>query len=1291
MNGKRKETRIHEWRWMFSPDQLEKAEQYVAEGRYRDFYTAGLAAGARIGGRGSENIVSISSSPASYSSQGWQPDWLSCTCSHSQPRRSLRNRYWDFTGDYGRKTCAHEAALLLLWEEKRGPWLFEETEEEKEERFRKEAEEREQLRIKRLVEQEKRRRDSLMKSLGNNVIDPKIFLDSRAQDTSDCFFDMELPAGIYKTTEYATLRAAELLGGSAEPMSPSIHYGRSGEQEMQIRIFMKDNVIPEESNEVEVVVGRNGLLSHYCSCKRRVYYYGSSQEQSVRIPLCEHELALYVRGCAYVKEHDPGDATDRAAKGFLNLIAKENASYTEDKRAEAPAKIRNTILEPLITIGEGSPTLSFKIGEKDGKMYQLKSLRNLADAFEQEGIFNLGKNCDINFKTRDFTEESEPVLGFLMQRVSDNENVNDRISERRWWSARTARVNLTNKEVLEGATLDRFYDVMEDRVCGLVDKKGKSGRILVGHKPVHMEMRIAPLKTAGGRKLGVEVNGEMPLIIKGSMGSYMLDHTALSRISKEEERALRPFSGVSDPSGKIHFTIGLENLAEFYYRVIPKLMDQPFMDILDETGTELEEVLPPEGSFTFRIDRDNGAIICVPSVSYGDEEIRLMESAREGSGYRDVIQEDRVVKAVTSYFPVYSQEGGFFFCEMNDENAFRLLDEGIDELNGYGKVLGTDAFQRMKLRPVPAVTVGVRIESNLLDLEVSTKDISPQDLLKILDSYQRKKKYYRIRGGEYISLTENEGLDDLIKMAEGLNVTAGELLSGDLKMPAYRALYLDRLLEEHDAVAGERDRTFSALVKNFKSIRDAEYELPDKLKGELRNYQVYGYKWLSTLSAAGFGGILADEMGLGKTIQAIALFEAMREAGLSAPILVVCPASLVYNWQEEIGRFAPLLRTAALTGSREERKGYAESISSFDPENSPQVCVISYDLLRRDIALYDKTVFAAVIIDEAQYIKNQRAAMTKAVKGLKAERRFALTGTPIENRLAELWSIFDFLMPGFLYDYQRFSSQFETPIVKGKDTAASEKLRAMVGPFILRRLKQDVLKDLPEKLEEVRYAKLEDVQQKIYDAQVVKMKNMIGEDKMKIFAELIRLREICCDPSLILEDYSGSSAKREACLELIESAIEGGHRMLLFSQFTSMLSILEEDLSSRGIAYYKITGATPKEERLRLVHRYNDGDVPVFLISLKAGGTGLNLTGADVVIHYDPWWNLAVQNQATDRAHRIGQQKKVTVYRMIAKNTIEEKILRLQEAKKDLAEEILSGGERSIYTLTNDELLELLS
>ena len=381
-----------------------------------------------------------------------------------------------------------------------------------------------------------------------------------------------------------------------------------------------------------------------------------------------------------------------------------------------------------------------------------------------------------------------------------------------------------------------------------------------------------------------------------------------------------------------------------------------------------------------------------------------------------------------------------------------------------------------------------------------------------------------------------------------------------------------------------------------------------------------------------------------------------------------------------------------MAGSQRERRELIAAYDSYD------VLITSYDLLKRDVSCYEDCAFGLQVIDEAQYIKNHGTSAAKSVKLIKSRVRFALTGTPIENRLSELWSIFDYLMPGFLYGYETFRKELEIPIARKNDEDAKLRLRRMIAPFILRRLKTEVLRDLPEKLEETRYAYFAPDQRRVYDAQIAHMRQMLksgGEEsfargKLQILAELTRIRQICCDPALLFENYEGGSAKREACMELIEAAVGGEHRMLLFSQFTSMLELLASDLRERGIEYYTITGATPKAERLELVRRFNEGTVPVFLISLKAGGTGLNLTGADVVIHYDPWWNQAAQNQATDRAHRIGQEKVVTVYKLIARDSVEERIQALQAGKSELADAVLSGDAVRLADMTREDMLALL-
>ena len=486
-----------------------------------------------------------------------------------------------------------------------------------------------------------------------------------------------------------------------------------------------------------------------------------------------------------------------------------------------------------------------------------------------------------------------------------------------------------------------------------------------------------------------------------------------------------------------------------------------------------------------------------------------------------------------------------------------------------------------------------------------------------------------------------------------------------------------------------KDNSFDALLKKINSISDREYDLPDGLTVQLRPYQADGFRWLSALKDNGFGGLLADEMGLGKTLQVIALMGSQLRKGRC---LVVCPASLVYNWDSEIHKFMPKLKTRIISGTASERE------QLITQSQDDEILITSYDLLKRDIHHYEGMRFDIEIIDEAQYIKNAGTSASRSVKSILASFRIALTGTPIENRLSELWSIFDYILPGFFSSYNHFRKMYENPITKDQDDLVQRDLTAMISPFVLRRLKKDVLKDLPDKLEQVYYAKLEGEQKKLYDARVAALKNSLSSqtdeefttNKMIMLAELTKLRQLCCEPSLLYDKYKGNSNKKLMCLDMIQEATDAGHKVLLFSQFTTMLDELTSLMEERGIRYHLLTGSTPQKARAQMVASFQKDDVPVFCISLKAGGTGLNLTAADVVIHYDPWWNTAVENQATDRAHRIGQTNIVSVYRLIMKDTIEERILEMQNQKKDLAEGTLSGDGISSSTLTRDELLSIL-
>lgn len=439
-------------------------------------------------------------------------------------------------------------------------------------------------------------------------------------------------------------------------------------------------------------------------------------------------------------------------------------------------------------------------------------------------------------------------------------------------------------------------------------------------------------------------------------------------------------------------------------------------------------------------------------------------------------------------------------------------------------------------------------------------------------------------------------------------------------------------------------------------------------------------------------------MGLGKTVQMLSVIvdyvqnNAIENKRAS---LVVSPSSLTLNWQNEAEKFTKDLKVLVIRGTLQERKEQIKRINDYD------LVITSYDLLKRDIDIYQnmKYDFRFVIADEAQYLKNSNTQNAKCIKRISSDTRYALTGTPIENSLSELWSIFDFIMPGYLFSYRKFRNLYELPIVRDNDKKAMDKLRMLIEPFILRRNKKEVLTELPDKTVTILNNEMLEEQRNIYLSYLAQAKQKLSEEinvngfersQMQILAALTRLRQICCHPSLFIDNYKDGSSKLEQCVEIINEAVKGGHKILLFSGYTSMFDILEKELEQRNINYFKLTGSTKVDDRIQLVDEFNQNpDVKVFLISLKAGGTGLNLTGADMVIHYDPWWNLSTENQATDRAYRIGQENNVQVYKLITKNSIEEKIYELQQKKAELVDNMLSTKTSFVNKLSKEDIMNL--
>ena len=1080
-------------------------------------------------------------------------------------------------------------------------------------------------------------------------------------------------------------------------------------------------------------INKDEIIYVYCdSSKCRIHNQTSRQARlsNNRDSLCEHAVALLLLFDEYMKENSSElDMTSDTGRHLLNSFSHISVdSDRQNKIEDGDGKTlvtKNISLEPVLLTDESKVFVEFKIGAN--RMYKLKSISELIEHVDKKDEMKLGKNNVLDFMVQDFDEQSAELYEYI-RAIYDEDKEKERFMiqnsrDYNYYSGYHTSELLKNGIPLYGSKLDDFYEMYKGRSVEYVNAeyyRNNTSEVYLEDNDVKITVYGKKIIDEDKQFQGIRLETKPIKFYNGNKSSYYLDEGHFYRVSKENMKAISAFSYSPYSDGIV---IGRNNLADFYYDVLPQV--DAYVDYIEDDSALIQEYLPPKPDFIFYLDSSQKEVYCKTVVRYDEDEYTIEiepDNSLRISGYRNRKYEYEIVNMISEYFTTYYANIQSFGCENDPDLIYNLLANGIKKFMMYGEVRTTPAFDNLKLKKKWKFSVGVAVKNDLMNLSILSDDISVEELGDILNSYKKKKKYHRLKNGDFLSM-DDASLLGLSEMLDALQLSPKDFIkkNGNVKVPLFRALYLDKMLEEHEEISSDRDRNFKNLVRSFKTTKDADYELPESLDNVMRKYQKHGFRWLMTMDNYGFGGILADEMGLGKTLQVISMLytrKCMRNSCAAeedksekspATSLVVCPSSLVYNWAEEFAKFAPDMKVKCVVGNKSEREMIlrettADSeadVESFGANMNQMydVLITSYDLLKRDIDLYADASFDYEIVDEAQYIKNHNTAATKSVKVINSMHRIALTGTPIENRLSELWSIFDYLMPGYLYSYEKFRKEFETVIVSKSDEEASEQLRRMVSPFIMRRLKKDVLKDLPEKIEETRIAVFESEQQKLYDAQVLKLKNMLEDtsesemkkQKIQVLAELTRLRQICCDPSLIFENYKAGSAKLQALIDLLSNAIEGGHRCLVFSQFTSMFDIIEQVLRKEGIEFYKITGSTSKEERAKLVKAFNNGTTPVFLISLKAGGTGLNLTGADTVVHYDPWWNVAVQNQATDRAHRIGQERIVTVYKLIAKGTIEEKIVKLQETKKELAEEILSGETGNLASMTRDELMELIA
>lgn len=1028
---------------------------------------------------------------------------------------------------------------------------------------------------------------------------------------------------------------------------------------------ISENLFNEYHTKIKLQTGKVDILSTSCSCLD--FEQNSTKKRNYA---CKHLVATFYRAVEELSEHP----LLNTRKSEDNNVFKDNSNMLSlllgDRRDKDEIKI-----EVYINKDEWSHNISaeFKIGLKtigSSNLYVLKDVNQFLLAYYNNIPIEYSKNFTFHMKNQSLSTKDRRLMDFI-----------DTLRE---LEGRNRLINKNGEKLIDGKYINipgylvrKFMEIISEHKVYL--NEGFFGRtveteILMEEPGVDFDLKYVKDSYVLGSPMGMPV----PLSSKNDVflfGTtiYLPDYEFCYRIS--------PYLQVFNQAKSI--TIPDLEEETILRRLIPELHLMSSNVRLSKSIKD--KIVMEDVGFNFYFDRDKKDVVLVVKVKYGAYEFNMFEDIKEKIIYRDSKKEQQVVSILRSLG--FEEVSGRFYLIREDDYIFRFFKNEIARLQQIGEVYYSDNFKGIKYIGSKGINGDIRSgKYNYFEMDFKIGNILSDETSKILRAFRDNLKYYKLKDGEYLDLEEVE-LKQFLKLLEA--ISPEEIEDNHIRVSKGKGVFVDGYLEENDIRYLSGREELSEISDKLKNIKGLKLEKPEGLNASLREYQKVGYCWLKTLDYLGLGGILGDEMGLGKTLQAICFMASNR----GSKSLIVAPTSLIYNWMSEFQKFAPGVEVAAVNGVKEDREEIIRKIENYD------VVITTYNLLKRDIEMYRPIEFDYCILDEAQYIKNPNSQNAVSVKEINARTRLALTGTPIENSLMELWSIFDFIMPGYLFDEKRFGVRYHKRL--NEDPEVIEELNKLIKPFILRRMKKDVISELPDKIEKKLMVALDDEQKKVYGTyakyvvDIIEKRVMSDEfkkSKIEVLSYITKLRQLCLDPSIVMNEYTGGSGKIEALMELLQRSIEEGHRILVFSQFTSVLKNIGKRITGEGISYSYLDGSIPSERRMDLVRAFNEGENSVFLISLKAGGTGLNLTSADIVIHFDPWWNPAVEEQATDRAHRIGQKNVVEVIKIIARGTIEEKVIALQKEKKKLISELmgdeLSRGE-IITELTEDELLGL--
>ena len=975
-----------------------------------------------------------------------------------------------------------------------------------------------------------------------------------------------------------------------------------------------------------------------CSCTCEDYL---SRHNQSNIFICKHIAATSITGIRQLKK-------EASLKVVNNVLNKNNNSNVYNTPTTPNKKLLSYFnndkkekvnLEVNIDISDNGVFADFKIGTD--KMYVLKSLKDFSFARINNDLLEYGKNFIYNPNIHYFEGVDEELVDIIEDFGRKN----------------TMALNSFNAKFLDvgSSGLKRFLKTLGDKEFTLTYNKEIYLPKVVNEKlPINLDLE----KCDENIELKCNNNLPMPLTHKGDVVLY---DENIYLLSNEDARNYKTLYSILKDHNNIEFT--KEEIDPLLTNLVPKVKSFSKNINIDN---EIKDNIVNDFNTKFYFDLKNSNVICELKFEYDDENktkyvVRNLE--------KEKIFKDKLLSLN------FINNDSYYVFNGSDEELFNFLDIEIMNLKSLGDVYYSDKFKNRKIIKSTSIHASIRDSlDGYLNFSFNIDDINQSEYKDMFLAFKEKKRFYKLKNGSFLDLEDSE-TKDLFELVENLNVSSFD----DSKVHFSKALYINDMFKSKNLNFIEGKQFVNRICDDFDNIENLDLSIPKNLKANLRDYQVAGLNYFKTLDHYKFGGILADEMGLGKTLQTISFLLYKKENVKNTKSLIVTPTSLIYNWKSEFENFAPDIKVLLIHGNKKEREKLLNTIDEYD------VVITTYATLRNDLDFYETKVFDYFIIDEAQNIKNPISLSTNAVKSINSKVRFALTGTPIENNLLELWSIFDFVMPGYLYSRNKFQDLFIY------DEYNANNLRKLIKPFILRRTKSQVMTELPDKIENKFFVELNKDQRKVYSAYVEEIKEKINNkdiktDKITMFSYLTKLRQLCLDPSVLIEGYNKKSSKTEATLEILKDYIEDNHKILLFSQFTSVLKNIGKELSKNNIDYYYIDGQTNALERLNLVNKFNeDEDVKVFLISLKAGGSGLNLTSADVVIHFDPWWNPAVENQASDRVHRFGQKNVVHIIKLIAKGTIEENIIKLQENKDKLIKDFINDD------LSNSGLLKSLS